>query len=85
MSTEDERFDPEVQAFMRRIMDALGVQTAGELTNLLAHEGVLQATDLRKVHRWVSGESAPNHKATLRLLERANYLKWDDFPRAASA
>jgi hypothetical protein len=77
--------DPEVQAFMRRVMEAIGVDTAGELTNLLAREGVLQATDLRKVHKWVRGESAPNHKATLRLLERAGLLEDDPVPHAASA
>lgn len=67
--------DPDVRAFMREIMDAVGVRTAGELTNLLAAEGILRATELRKVHRWVAGTSAPSHRATMILLRRAGKLE----------
>jgi hypothetical protein len=66
--------DPEVVAFMRAVMDAIGVTTAGELTTLLIREELLDATDLRKVHKWVSGEHAPSHKSTLQLLRRAGLL-----------
>ena len=72
--------DPEVQAFMRQIMDALEVKNAGQLANLLAREHMIAATDVRKVYRWVSGQSAPNFYFTVRLAERAGLLRRNDPP-----
>jgi hypothetical protein len=69
--------DPEVIRFMRRVMDALDVKTAGQLADLLVREGSMNVSQTRKINRWVAGTSAPDHHATILLLERAGLLKLD--------
>jgi hypothetical protein len=59
---------------MQRVMAGIGVETPTELANLLVREGLLEFSEGRKVFKWASGESAPNHKATLMLLKRAGLL-----------
>ena len=66
--------DPEVREFMRRVMEELDVDTADQLADLLTAEHLFRASELRKMHRWVTGENAPNHHATMRLLRRAGFL-----------
>lgn len=61
---------------MRRVMGGIGVRTATELYDLLIEERLVRPSKARKVFRWVSGESAPNNKATVMLLERAGFLNW---------
>lgn len=55
-------------------MAAIGVENASQLVTLLIREGLLEYTEARKVFRWCTGESAPNHEATVMLLERAGLL-----------
>jgi hypothetical protein len=67
--------DPAVVRFMQVVMDALKTKTAGQLANLLVRDGFIEVTQARKVNRWVAGTSAPDHHATVYLLEKANLLK----------
>jgi hypothetical protein len=59
---------------MREVMDALGVETAGQLVNLLVREGFIEPSQSRKVNRWVAGTSSPDFHSTMWLLERAGRL-----------
>ena len=68
------KVDPEVIAFMKQVMLAIGVATPSELADLLVREGLLKFSEGRRVFKWAKGESAPNHKATLMLLRRAGLL-----------
>jgi hypothetical protein len=67
--------DPAVVRFMEVVMDALKTKTAGQLANLLVRDGFIEVTQARKVNRWVAGTSAPDHHATVYLLQKAGLLK----------
>lgn len=67
--------DESVVVFMREVMDCLGTPNAGALAERLLAEGIVSYTESRKVARWVSGENAPDHAMTLRLLELAKMVR----------
>jgi len=68
---------PESVMFMRCVMEALGVATVQQLVNLLAREGLLDATELRKIQKWNSGATSPRFASALLLLRRAGLLTPD--------
>jgi hypothetical protein len=75
MPAPNDLTDEAVVRFMQVVMGELGTSTAGQLANLLARDGFIEATQARKVNRWVAGTSAPDHHATVYLLQKADLLK----------
>lgn len=66
--------NPETIAFMRTVMDRLGVQTPTELANLLVSEGTFAPNEFRKILKWCAGDGSPNHASTMRLTKRAELV-----------
>ena len=64
----------ETAVFIECVMEAVGVSTPSALADRLVDERLFRYSEGRKVHKWASGESAPNFRSTMRLLQRAGFL-----------
>lgn len=69
------RIDEDVVAFMADVMARLGVENASQLATMAVEQRWMRITQARKIARWVTGESAPSHHDTMRLLREAGLLR----------
>jgi hypothetical protein len=74
METAESVHHPDAVTFMRCVMEAIGVTTIPQLVNMLAREGLLDATELRKIQKWNEGKTSPSFDRTMLLLRRAGFL-----------
>lgn len=63
---------------MQRVMRALNVDNGSSLTAKLIEVGAIDQKEWRKVAKWVRGENAPDHYATMSILRAAGMLAATD-------
>jgi hypothetical protein len=72
---QSKKVDPRVTLFMREVMEHLEVTRPAELIDILVREGIVKASQTRKVSRWLSGENGPDFATTMALMDLAGLYR----------